>query len=88
MEAARTTTARTTLISKNNSSASNGNDKSGNGSNKKKFPFRTQVELFLDQDDDIEGVSRGSTVLRRIDQALQLNHKDFVTHDSCQQVPI
>lgn len=47
---------------------------------------RPQVELFLDRDDQIDGISRGSTVLRRIDQALQLGHKDFVTHDSCQQV--
>ncbi len=44
--------------------------------------------LFLDQDDAIEGVARGSTVFscRRIDQALQLRHVGFVTHDSCQEV--
>ena len=46
-----------------------------------------QVELFLDQEDRIEGVSiKGTTLLPRIYEAIQLNHKDFITHDNCQQV--
>eukprot|EP00095_Tigriopus_kingsejongensis_P004592 maker-scaffold416_size178335-snap-gene-0.25 protein:Tk04592 transcript:maker-scaffold416_size178335-snap-gene-0.25-mRNA-1 annotation:"short transient receptor potential channel 5-like" len=48
---------------------------------------KKQVELFLGQDDDIDGLSlKGSTLLPRIYQGLQLNLEDFVTHDNCQQV--
>ncbi|XP_059092149.1 short transient receptor potential channel 5-like [Tigriopus californicus] len=48
---------------------------------------KAQVELFLGQDDGIDGLSlKGSTLLPRIYQGLQLSLEDFVTHDSCQQV--
>ena len=43
------------------------------------------------QDDHIEGIcvdseAKSSMILPRIDEALELNLTDFVTHDSCQQV--
>ena len=45
------------------------------------------LELFLDKDDQIEGLGTRSTDIHpRILQALHLKHKDFVNHDSCQQV--
>ncbi len=46
-----------------------------------------QIEEFLDQDDDINGLSiKGNSIMPRVYQALQLDHVDFVTHDSSQQV--
>ena len=47
---------------------------------------RGQVEAFLGRDDDIDGLSvRDESSMPRIYQAIQLGHKDFVTHDSSQQ---
>ena len=48
---------------------------------------KEQVELFLDRDDDIDGLSiRDCSVMPRIHQAIRLDLQDFVTHDHCQQV--
>ena len=48
---------------------------------------KDQVKLFLEQNDDIDGIiiEHGSK-MPRIFQALDLRHKDFVTHDNCQRV--
>ena len=46
----------------------------------------SQINLFLEQDDAIEGLSvEYSKIMPRINQALSLELKDFVTHDNCQQ---
>ena len=45
------------------------------------------VQLFLEQDSDIHGISvQGTNMLPRIYQAVELKHKAFVTHDNCQRV--
>ncbi len=44
------------------------------------------MSLLLARDDDIQGLSiKDDSSMPRVYQALQLRHKDFVTHDSCQQ---
>ena len=46
-----------------------------------------EITLFLKHDDNLEDVAvRGSNLLPRINQAIYLEFKEFVMHDSCQNV--
>ena len=43
--------------------------------------------MFVGRDDHIEGLSiKDASTMPRVYAALQLEHREFVTHDNCQQV--
>ena len=45
-----------------------------------------EIKTFLNKDDDLGGISlKGTMLLPRINQAMQLHFKEFVNHDYCQQ---
>ena len=46
-----------------------------------------EIETFFNKDDNLCGLSlKGTMLLPRINQAMQLHFKEFVNHDYCQQV--